>query len=225
VKVRRSRAPQRFRSLPQRVLLTLKNTTREKQTVSVERNDFRPASPRLLRARSGTFRGHSSWIVARRRRHAEVSYRGRPPPAAGSVAPTGVSKSPADEVAALRGAVRSTTSDAVNLPPGVAHLWTHPEDVWTRIRSDRTWFYGDGIFRVRAPAAGSNLMVRKGLEYRSLNWKWRSRRAGLRRSDRAARWSDMPARVVPGGWHLHYFDPPSVRSKCEAEMLPWRMSS
>ena len=118
--------------------------------------------------------------------------------------------------------VRVTTGGGRYLPPeahtyGLILKMFGPEHDQVANR----WFYGDGRFRIRAPAGPVRIAIRKGLEYRSLNLDV-DIPAGttVRKTITIERWIDMSAR----GWqsadvHLHYFDPPTVRWEMEAEDL------
>ena len=119
--------------------------------------------------------------------------------------------------------VRVTTGGGRYLPREKAHTYGlilkmfGPEHDQVANR----WFYGDGRFRIRAPAGPVRIAIRKGLEYRSLNLEV-DIPAGttVRKTITIERWIDMSAR----GWqsadvHLHYFDPPTVRWEMEAEDL------
>ena len=141
-----------------------------------------------------------------------------------AVSPTGVLEgtlvSPGGGAATAR--VRVTTGAGRYLPPeahtyGLILKMFGPE----HDQVARRWFYGEGRFRVRAPAGPIRISIRKGLEFRNLDLDINiPAGATVRKSFTIERWIDMSAR----GWrsadvHLHYFDPPTVRWEMEAEDL------
>jgi hypothetical protein len=213
-------------SIPQPFLLTLKNTTPEmqhvafpargiisEQQVEVPPNSIRHVSATLKESRSGT--DPVALAATYRGSHARRSVTLQ-------VAPSGVLEvtlfgERGDGTAAR---VRITSNDGRYLPPeshtyGLILKMFGPEYDQVAQR----WFYGDGTFRLRAPAGRVHVEVRKGLEYRSLSLDLDVPPGGTaKKTVTLTRWIDMPKR----GWyaadvHLHYFDPPSVRYEMQAE--------
>ncbi len=215
-----------FESIPQSVLLTVKNTTGVTQSVRVEAAGLITpqridVAPDAVRYASGILKqdrvGESTVKLS-------AAYRDSPVhrTIAVEAAPTGILElSLVNERGSASAArVRVTDKDGRYLPPenhtyGLILKMFGPE----HDQIARRWFYNDGVFRVRAPAGPINVSVRKGLEYRSLDLKF-DVAAGrtTKETVKLTRWADMPKR----GWyaadvHLHYFDPPSVRFEMEAE--------